>query len=303
MHDIILHHYPASPVSELVRIALGIKQLAWKSVIIPMVAPKPELTPLTGGYRKTPVLQIGADVYCDSHRIVDALEAQAPQPSLFAPPPGALARTLCQWTGGPMFRAAAVTALEPVADTLPQAFWDDRKALFGMEKAAMVAAAPHLKTQFTAGMQLISEQLADGRDYLGGSAPGYADCAAYMLWWFGSRSGSVAAQAFAERSPMFNAWAGRVKAIGHGTPSDMAASDAIAVARDARSLAQPHVIDGLGFAAGAAVAVLTEDPGATPVSGALLILTDAHIALKRHDPAVGEVVVHFPRLGYRIEAA
>ena len=28
--------------------------------------PKPNLTALTGGYRKTPVLQIGADIYCNS---------------------------------------------------------------------------------------------------------------------------------------------------------------------------------------------------------------------------------------------
>ncbi len=44
-----------------VRVAFGIKGLAWKSVIIPRILPKPDLMPLTGGYRKTPVLQIGAD--------------------------------------------------------------------------------------------------------------------------------------------------------------------------------------------------------------------------------------------------
>jgi glutathione S-transferase len=62
----ILHHFDWSPYAEKVRVLLGIKRLAWRSVQIPMVMPKPELTALTGWYRKTPVLQVGADVYCDT---------------------------------------------------------------------------------------------------------------------------------------------------------------------------------------------------------------------------------------------
>ena len=50
------------------------KGLAWRSVEIPMVMPKPELMPLTGGYRKTPVLQIGAEVYCDTSLILAEIE-------------------------------------------------------------------------------------------------------------------------------------------------------------------------------------------------------------------------------------
>jgi glutathione S-transferase len=52
--------------------------LAWGSVEIPVIMPKPDLTALTGGYRKTPVLQIGADIYCDSQLIMRELEAAAP---------------------------------------------------------------------------------------------------------------------------------------------------------------------------------------------------------------------------------
>ena len=40
---------------------LGFKGLAWKSVEQPPILPKPDLTPLTGGYRRIPVLQEGAD--------------------------------------------------------------------------------------------------------------------------------------------------------------------------------------------------------------------------------------------------
>ena len=73
MSDLILHHYPMSPFSEKVRLILGHKQLAWKSVLIPSVMPKPDVVALTGGYRRTPFLQIGADIYCDTALIARRL--------------------------------------------------------------------------------------------------------------------------------------------------------------------------------------------------------------------------------------
>ena len=71
MTDIVLHHYPASPFAEKIRLLLGYKRASWYSVEIPMMMPKPKLMPLTGGYRKTPVLQIAADIYCDTALILD----------------------------------------------------------------------------------------------------------------------------------------------------------------------------------------------------------------------------------------
>jgi hypothetical protein len=50
MPDLILHHYPTSPFSEKIRLIFGYKKLAWKSVIIPRMMPKPDLVALTGGY-------------------------------------------------------------------------------------------------------------------------------------------------------------------------------------------------------------------------------------------------------------
>ena len=61
--SLILHHYDTSPFSEKIRLALRLKNLAWTSVTIPNIMPKPDLLALTGGYRRTPVLQIGADIF------------------------------------------------------------------------------------------------------------------------------------------------------------------------------------------------------------------------------------------------
>src|SRR5476649_2527490 len=79
MTDFILHHYAGSPFSEKVRVAFGLKQLDWKSVEVPNMLPKPDVMPLTGGYRKTPFLQIGADIYCDTQLMMLEIEKHAPE--------------------------------------------------------------------------------------------------------------------------------------------------------------------------------------------------------------------------------
>ena len=61
-YPIILHHFEKSPFSEKVRVVFGLKQISWTSVIVSRTMPRPDLMPITGGYRRTPTLQIGADV-------------------------------------------------------------------------------------------------------------------------------------------------------------------------------------------------------------------------------------------------
>jgi len=83
VQDILFHQYDSSPFSEKVCVCLGIKKLAWTAVDQPVIMPKPELVALTGGYRRIPVMQIGADIYCDSQLIVRELERRFPEPTLF----------------------------------------------------------------------------------------------------------------------------------------------------------------------------------------------------------------------------
>ena len=119
MSDLILHHYPMSPFAEKVRLILGFKQLPWRSVLIPPVMPKPDVVALTGGYRKTPVLQVGADIYCDTALIARLLESRQPTPSLY-PATAPLAPLLAQWADGTLFHTVAATdyGSDPVAGTL-----------------------------------------------------------------------------------------------------------------------------------------------------------------------------------------
>ena len=100
---IILHQYDISPFSEKVRIILGIKNLAWSSVIQPVIMPKPDLLPLTGGYRKIPVMQIGADIYCDSAIIIRELERRFPEPSIYTGADRGISHAIEFWADHPLF--------------------------------------------------------------------------------------------------------------------------------------------------------------------------------------------------------
>src|SRR6202162_6117319 len=121
MTDIILHHYDTSPYSEKVRTGFGLKGLAWASVELPVIMPKPNLTALAGGYRKTPILQIGADIYCDSQLIMRELERRYPTPSFYPAGHGA-ADALAWWAEKTMFLPAVSIVFAKGPDALPEGF-------------------------------------------------------------------------------------------------------------------------------------------------------------------------------------
>ena len=142
---IILHHYDISPCPEKSGLGLGLKGLAWASVETPVIMPKPDLTALTGGYRKAPVLQIGADIYCDSQLIMRELERRHPNSSFYPAGRGA-ADALAWWAEKTMFSPAAGIFFAKRPDALPEGFLEDRARFSGrnIDPAAMMAAVPYL---------------------------------------------------------------------------------------------------------------------------------------------------------------
>lgn len=299
----ILHHYPTSPWAEVLRLAMGLKALDHGSVEPPSICPKPKLAVLTGGYVRVPVLQHGADLYCDTAAAIDAIEARHPEPSLFPAPLGQGHRLLAQQAQGPTFFWAVGAAMGGLPDAGMEAFWADREARFGMKPAAFRAMAPHLATQFEAHLALLEATLADGRAFLGGPAAGHGDFAQYQLLWFQRmRTGGDIAPIVADR-PHLGAWVQRVAGIGHGRPTQMSADDAIAAARAAEPTIRGIVAPGSGLAAGQTVLVSQEGSNDAPVEGRLAVLTDRRISLLRDHPDVGTVAVHFPRIGQIVRPA
>src|SRR5262245_21989038 len=149
MSDIILHHYDVSPFSEKVRLLFGLKGLAWKSVIQPVIMPKPDLIPLTGGYRRIPVMQIGADIFCDSQVILAEIEHRAPEPRALIGPSFAINI----WADRLFFQTTIPVIFGKIGGTLPKEFIEDREKLSGAPfnieamKAASVPASGQWRAQ------------------------------------------------------------------------------------------------------------------------------------------------------------
>ena len=305
MAELILHHFDLSPFAEKARLMLGLKRLAWRSVPIPLVMPKPDLTALTGGYRKTPVLQVGADVYCDTKLIAVELERRCPEPTLFPGGNRGLALALSAWSDRSFFDPGAGLSMGLNKRGLPKEILDDRKAFFNfMNFDVLEEEIPHLHSQLRAQADLVEQQLADGRPFLLGDAPGLADVNAYFPVWMARGNVPTAGTIFAAYGRLA-AWERRMAAIGHGTRTEMAPAEAHAVAR--ASTPEPgrgvDPADPLGLAVGDAVAVTPDDYGKVPVAGELVTLQLHEVAVRRTDPKCGTVVVHFPRIGYRVERA
>ena len=303
MADFILHHYDGSPFSEKLRLIFGFKDLGWTSVRIPVILPKPDVVALTGGYRKTPIVQVGADVYCDTALIARLIDRHAPAPTLY--PAGApLAPIVAQWADSTLFWTVVPVAMQPagVAHALQgvppevlKAFAADRRPFTATMKRQTLADATVNLGAYAAA---IDAQLADGRPWLMGEQASIADFAVAHNGWFVRRAGPGVAEVF---SPFqhFNAWLDRVLALGHGRSETMSSVQALAVAAAAAGHAPCHVAPGLGFDAGQPVTVTPTDYGLDPVAGTLVGLSHEEVVVRRTDARAGTVHGHFPRAGFQ----
>ncbi|WP_394560880.1 glutathione S-transferase family protein [Aquipseudomonas alcaligenes] len=310
MHELILHHYPTSPFAEKARLLLGFKQLSWRSVMIPPVMPKPDLTALTGGYRKTPVLQIGADIYCDTALIARRLEAEKNVPALFPEGQEFVVASFAQWVDSVVFQHAVSLVFQPESVALRfaklppeavKAFIADRAGLFSGGTATRIPADV-AKHNWPSIMARVEQQLArEQGDFLFGE-PSVADFSlAHCLWFL---KGTPVTSPLVDAYPNVSAWLGRVLGFGHGAPSELSAAEAIEIARAATPAALPseQFVDPNGFQAGQRVKIAATDYGVDPVEGELVFAGAEELILRREDERAGVVHVHFPRLGFRIEA-
>jgi len=309
MSGIILHHYDLSPYSEKMRAIFGYKKLPWRSVITPSIMPKDELLVLTGGYRKAPVLQIGRDIYCDTRLMARLLDRLHPAMPLVPGPLraschafAALEQTLFFASVPVVFQPAGLKALlEYLGPEVMQKFSEDRRQLFSGGTSERPNAA-YSKLNFLPQFNAIDLQLA-ASPYLLGEAPTLADFIAYHCAWFVLSNPGVAGTL----DPFKNllAWIARIKALGHGQPSSMPAGEALEVAR---ACTQDQPFDGPlmepeGLKLGQRVSVNATDYGCDSVVGTLVHASVYEVALKRSDERAGDLIVHFPREGFRVSAA
>lgn len=306
----ILHHYPASPYAEKIRLILGYKRVGWRSVLIPPIMPKPDVVALTGGYRRTPILQIGADVYCDTALIVRVLERLKPSPTLYPYGDTLAVQALAQFAESVLFNISVPIAFQPEsvkvffpdasADFLDR-FREDRGA---MRKGGTVrrGSLGECRALYAHYAPLIETQLSGGRAFLLGSSPCAADFALYHPLWPIGRLPAL--KDLLEPYRRMRAWMARMQEIGHGESTEISSAQALEIARSTKPAPQHGAaFETEGHALGDPVEVMPVDYALDPVRGELLECSADEIALRRTDERAGTVVVHFPRAGFQIRKA
>jgi glutathione S-transferase len=304
MPELILHHFAMSPFSEKVRLVLGFKKLEWRSVTVPMILPKPDVVALTGGYRRTPFLQIGADIYCDTAMMCRVIDELQPDPPLYPESTEGIAEIVAQWADTALFWVAVPYTMQPagVGHVMAGASPETLKA-FGADRAAM---NPNLRRPTIADggaalrtyLARLEHLLVDGRPFLLGPLPCIADFSSAHSLWFMHLAPPIAA--LLEGFPKLETWYRRVLDFGHARSTPMTSDEAIARAAESRPAAVAFEPEP-GLAAGDSVTVTPTDYAHDPVPGRLVGLSRREVVIARTDGRAGEVQVHFPRIAFQIK--
>jgi glutathione S-transferase len=309
MPEIILHQYDRSPFARKVRAAFGIKGATWRSADVPSMPPRPALASLAGGYRRIPVLQLGADVFCDSNLILRVLETLVPSSALVQPG-DTLSVPVSLWFEPRLFSIFSVLRFRKREDFAGvfqsaeegQAFSRDRAGFMVpmMDISKNAENAPTALAHAASFAAWVEGVLAHGGPFLHGAAPSHADLSAWHPFhWF---KGSSAQRELLADYPLLWAWVDRIEALGEGQRTPIDDEETLAIARAAEpsyrfAEARPSPIDP---ALGTQVSVAPTDYGVEPVRGELVSIGPDHVSLRRATPETGDVAVHFPRWGYRV---
>jgi glutathione S-transferase len=130
------------------------------------------------------VLQIGADIYCDTALICDVLEHLAPTPTLYPEAVKGAARIVAQWADSALFTASMAYNFQPagVAQVFAGAPAEGVQA-FAADRAAMRSGAARMaSTDAAAAYKSYLRRMANmlhGQEFLFGVQPCVADFAAY----------------------------------------------------------------------------------------------------------------------------
>lgn len=295
----ILYHYPMSPFSEKIRATMGVLDAEWHSVTVPAFPPRSDLSPFIGGYRRIPVLQVGAQFYCDSQLAYDALVERTSELRVLSPED----EHFRQWAETDVF-FAVLSAQKPstVMRFLIRELGVRGFLYFVRDRARMmrVSALNVLSTADSSNLieryvAALSERLVD-QAFLSGLSPRYLDVCCYHPLWMAERVNSKACLHWPE--PV-RAWANRMQALGHGSKLSTSDGDIEAAIRSDEvdttdwSLAP-------GWRLGEAVVVSPLDYGLDPSCGQLASLCDKRIVIRRRAPSGASIYLHFPRTGFSV---
>jgi glutathione S-transferase len=315
MPDIILHHYEKSPYSQKIRSYLGYKGLKWRSHEVSMVPPRAELNLLTGGNRRIPVMQIGADVFLDSNMIWRTLEKLHPEP-VVSRKADYLIHPICRlWEPRQMIYLAPLRFR--VREDAASAFSNpEEMAAFRTDRGPFMAPATDISKNAEFGPSAfahvrmhaywLESQLATAgplsapAHFLGGGKPSPADFSAFHgFWWL--KPSSARQDLFGKLETLWS-WVDRMEAFDQGgKPTPITGAEVLAHAKGAQPAFElPSSPLAADPKPGTAVTVTPDDYGKDPVSGDLVSIGADHITIRRETSETGPLHLHFPRWGYRL---
>jgi len=306
--EFILHHYDNSPFAEKIRTLLGYKEASYQTVTIPVIMPKPDLVALTGGYRKTPVVQQGNHIYCDTRLIAKVIDQQLPQKSIYPESQALTANAIARWADQELFSIAVALAFSPAGfEAFTQKVPPHFVEAFANDRAKMREGGSGLSMTTETAFELwplylpqIEQQLTHNGPYICGQQATIADFSIYHCLWFVNNNAGV--KHLLQGYPQVLQWFQKIKSIGHGNPTTIEADAAITIAKESKpcDFSDALFTEYNHLRQGDTVAIQPTDYGIVPVVGELVVSAADEVAIKRIDPRAGEVYVHFPRVGYQI---
>jgi glutathione S-transferase len=299
----ILHHYALSPFSEKMRAMLGTANLPWQSCITRELPPRPVLAALAGGYRKIPVAQIGADIFCDSRVIASEIAALSGMPELALESADEDIQAYANGTDLYVFMdvltaSATLTAARKMLATMSVrdfiGFFVDRIRIGA--KAKVKAGNPRQAKQRVQSHLAATEQRLQQQPFLFGQQATYADFSTYHSLWMAR---DVAEWPALKAYPLVMAWMDRLQAVGQGQRTEVSAEQALKIARDAtpRAIAVEHQQDAK---IGQRVSIAPSDYARDATVGRLVGVTPTRWIIARETRDLGTLHVHFPKIGYAL---
>lgn len=299
----ILHHYALSPFSEKIRAMLGYCELSWQSAISPAMPPRPIVDPLAGGYRKIPVGQIGADIFCDTRIISSEIAELSNKPQLAMENCSSEIVEFVQHVDGQLFMAVVANSTPRKAILLMLTNFTPWSAYrFVKDRAEMGSRSKLKPIRKKDAKALIKSHLVgmESRlklsEFIFGDEPTIADFSAYHLLWFREKTSS---DKFRKKYPAVCQWIRNIQSFGHGQTQKISKSKVFAEARSADPRKIPHAMQSHDWV-GKTVEIAPNDYGLTPVTGVVVGADKLRTIIARESDEFGTLHVHFPQSGYDV---
>jgi glutathione S-transferase len=301
----ILHHYEVSPFSEKIRLMFGYCGMQWQSVISPAMPPRSIVDPLAGGYRRMPVMQIGADIFCDTQLIASELATACDKPELALESCANEIANYSQHVDTTIFTAGVQTSspLQMLAAVFT--LFTPMQGLKFIKDRARVQQASSIQPLGRAGAKKIINQHYENMEsmlvestFLFGDRPSVADFSAYHNLWFKHLTGKTKQL---DGHPLVNAWFNKMSTIGHGQRSELSKREAFNTAKKQEPRSIPDCMKASGQRR-QKVEIKPTDYAKDSVIGLLIAEDDSRWIIARETAEFGRLHVHFPKQGFEMTA-